>query len=236
MPKIIGIIPARGGSKGVKRKNIRQLNGRPLIDYAIASARQSRYLSDLYITTDDDEIADFARKKKVQVIQRGEQLSDDNAKMVDVVYHALQTVENSYQADDILCLMQPTCPLRTVDDIDGSIEILLHNKCDAVVGMTKAEHEHPERLYQIDAEGLSPLLPGLNDLNRQQLPEFYIRNGIVYTLKVTAFLKFKTFSPNHIRPLEVPHSRSVNIDTEEDFFYAEFLLQQREKNAQSSQS
>ncbi|MBX2808790.1 MAG: acylneuraminate cytidylyltransferase family protein [Cellvibrionaceae bacterium] len=236
MPRIIGIIPARGGSKGVKRKNIRPLNGRPLIDYAIASARNSRYLNAIYITTDDCEITAFARAHHVQVISRGDGLSNDCAKMVDVVTHALQMIADDYQQEDIFCLLQPTCPLRTAQDIDDAIRLLLKNDCDAVVGMSKAEHHHPERLYQLQQGRLTPLLAAFNDCNRQDLPTFYIRNGIIYALRINRFLSAKTFSPDVILPLEIPPKRAINIDTEDDFCYAEFLLQQRDHHAQSLKS
>lgn len=224
MARVIGLIPARGGSKGVKRKNIRLLNGKPLIAYAIQAAQQSRYLSELYVTTDDAEIADVARLFGVTVIERPSALATDDANMVDVVLHGLNEVCPKPSNDDIFCLMQPTCPFRTVGEIDESIEKLHVNDANAVVGVTRALHEHPERFYQIETGYLKPLMPEYLGRNRQELPEFLIRNGTIYTLRVKNFIKNQCFSPEKSIPLEIPPNHALNIDEEDDFLAAEFYI------------
>ncbi len=225
MSRVIGFIPARGGSKGVKRKNVRSLSGKPLIAYAIESALESRLITELYITTDDKEVVEIANNYGVQVIDRPNDLSDDHACMSDVIEHALVSLSVNYETNDIFCLLQPTCPFRKTEDIDKSINKLLSSNADAVIGVNEALHIHPERFYSVKGETLHTLMPEYSGVNRQDLPKFYIRNGIIYTLRVSNFLKNKKFSPENSIPIVIPLERTTNIDEESDFLYAEFQME-----------
>jgi len=224
MNRVIGFIPARGGSKGVKRKNVRLLNGKPLIAYTIECAQRSKFITDLYVTTDDSEVIKIAKQYGVKTIYRPDNLSDDVATMDDVIEHSLKYLNINYSDKDIFTLLQPTCPFRSTHDVDQSILTLRNSAVSAVVGVNEALHTHPERFYREENGCLKKLMPEFSGLNRQQLPTFYIRNGVVYTLKVLKFMENKVFSPEDSSPLVIPLERCVNIDEEEDFLYAEFKM------------
>jgi len=223
--KNIGFIPARGGSKGVKRKNLRLLGGKTLIEHSIHSAQESQLLTDLYVTTDDAEIAAVARDCGVHVIMRPAALADDHAGMVPVIQHALNEIYTDPVHTDTLNLLQPTCPFRAAEDIDDAIVLLKKGRANAVVAVTSAVHSHPARLYINDNHYLEPLMPALAVANRQELPSYLIRSGVIYTVNIAAFNEYATFTPERSLPLLLPDNRSVNIDEEEDFAYAQFRLQ-----------
>ena len=133
--KILAIIPARGGSKGIPRKNIKLLAGKPLIAYTIEAALKSKYLDRVIVSTEDREIAETSRHYGAEVIKRPKILAKDKAKTIDVIFHLLNVLKEKNYIPEIIVLLQPTSPLRIVKDIDKAIELFLKEKCESVVSV-----------------------------------------------------------------------------------------------------
>ena len=183
--KILGVIPAREGSKGVLKKNIRLLNGLPLIAYSIKSAQKSKFITDLIVSTDSKEIAQISKSFGAEIpFLRPKELADDNSSSFDVVSHALDEMElkNSCKYDAVI-LLQPTTPFRTTALIDKSISLLDINTLDSIVSINDVGPVHPYRMYSINEEKLlTPCFSNVNDamMPRQNLPKYFIRSGDVY--------------------------------------------------------
>ncbi|MFC1498517.1 cytidylyltransferase domain-containing protein [Verrucomicrobiota bacterium] len=233
--KILGLIPARGGSKGIKKKNIVPLAGKPLIFYTIKAAQGSSLLTDCIVSTDDKEIADAAVGYGMKVpFLRPPELSGDEARVQDVAFHTLKEYCNG--AFDYLLLLQPTAPFRTSEDIDESIRLAdQHNAC-SVVSFTHVETYHPYYMYRLEKSG-SPGLPSRVSqafdyevgMPRQQFPSMVYRNGAIYLTKTSYLREKESFVSENVVPYIMPPQRSVNIDTIEDMQYAEFLISQKLK-------
>lgn len=228
--KILGIIPARGGSKGVPRKNIRLLKNEPLIAYTIREARKSRLLTRLVTSTDNEEIKKIAENLGSEVIGRPPEIAEDQTPMAPVVEHVLKVLgEKEF---DFLILLQPTCPFRKSLDIDQSLQLLIEADADAVISVCRVFDMHPGRMYIMEDDRLFPFKAEWETERRQDLPPLFHRNGSIYAVKTEVFLEKKTFFPKKIRPYIMPPERSVNIDEEIDFQFAEFLM--RKKNVEDS--
>ncbi len=216
--KTLGLIPARGGSKGVVGKNLRPLRDKPLLAWTIEAAKQSQYLDRIVLSSDDEAIMAAAREWGCEVpFQRPAALARDDSPTMDAVYHTLESLPGY----DTLVLLQPTSPLRSAADIDRCLELSLPNKF--CVSVTKSS-ESPFWSYYKTTDGkMIPVLPS-NALRRQDLPETFIPNGAVYVADVKELLRCKGFFTEHTVAYEMPPERSVDIDTEADFAYLEFLF------------
>lgn len=218
--RVLAVIPARGGSQGVPRKNIRQLAGKPLIAWSLEHAAQSRYIDFTIVSTEDDEIAQVAREWGAAVpFTRPMQLASDTSTGDDVLCHA---VENSGGNYDYVVLLQPTSPLRTTADIDEAIELCINKTVVSVVSVSEAS-KSPYWMYQMDKNG--ELIPFFEDVmtNRQQLPRSYALNGAVYVLEVASLLACKKILQKQALGYLMPAERSYDIDTEIDFLICDFL-------------
>jgi CMP-N,N'-diacetyllegionaminic acid synthase len=220
----LGIIPARGGSKGIPGKNIRLLNGEPLIAYTIRAAQDSRALTRLILSTDSTEIAGIASGYGVEVLVRPPELAQDDTPTAPVALHALDALKARAYEYDCLVLLQPTCPLRTAGDIDESVRLLMNSAYDAVVSVYRIFDQHPARMYELHEGALIAYDERLEQWNRQELPPIYHRNGVIYAIKEKSFRKERTFMPSNKGAYVMPKLRSVNIDEESDFLFAEFLM------------
>jgi CMP-N-acetylneuraminic acid synthetase len=223
--KIVAIIPARGGSKGIPRKNIRLLAGKPLIAYSIEAALNSKYINRVIVTTEDKEIAGISRKYGAEVIERPEGLAKDNSQTIDVVKHILENLKkNENYTPDIIALLQPTSPLRTEKDIDNVIELFANNKCGSVISVCEAIH--PVYWTFTIEKYLKPLFSWDYILNkrRQDLPKTYILNGAVYITSLDNLYKYNSFFNRKIIPYIMQSKKSVDIDEKVDFEFVEFLL------------
>ena len=225
--KIVAIIPARGGSKGVKRKNIKSLAGKPLIQYAIDAARASRYKMDLVVTTDDKEIAAIAKSFNVEVLWRAQHLADDKALMPPVVKDVLNQLITKNREYDVILLLQPTSPFRNGFHIDAAMKILESGETDSVISVTAVDDAHPARMYHIEHDRLQAFLPAHEKNNRQNLPSLYLRNGLIYALRTDLFLRELTFFIPNSTPIIVDRTTAVNIDDHFDFELAEFLMSRK---------
>ncbi len=222
--KTLGLIPARGGSKGVPRKNIRLLHGKPLIAHTIEAAKKSRGLAEFVVSTDDPEIAEVSRAWGAEVLMRPPALAEDKIPMAPVALHVLETLKNAGREFDAVLLLQPTCPLRTATHMDEALGLFEKSNADAVVGVVRVYDEHPARMYKIVGERLTPYEPAFEKMNRQDLPPVYHRNGLIYAIRVEALRGQQIFFPKNSLPYVMNKKESVNIDEEEDFLFAEFLM------------
>ena len=229
-PNIIGIIPARGGSKGVSRKNIKLLGGKPLIWYTINEAKKSRYLSNFKVSTEDKEIAEVARQYDVEVIDRPSELAKDDTPARPVYQHAIKYLEEVEKLHpDIIVILQPTTPCRLAEDIDSAIDIFLKTDCDSVVSICEAEYP-PHWTFTIKKDRLKPMIPDWQNVyQRQKAPKTFRLNGTVYVIHHDVIMKHtEGLLGNNICPYIMPPERSVDIDNEIDFALAEVLIKRRE--------
>ena len=224
----IAIIPARSGSKGLPNKNIKDLAEKPLLAYSIEAALCSLQFSTVMVSTDSEEYADIAKTYGADVpFLRSEQASSDKASSWDTVLEVLDKYGSLGQTFDTFCLLQPTSPLRTSDDIIAAYKVFDENRAFSVVSMT--ELEHPVAWCGIlgKRNSIDGFIERSSDKQRQVLETYYRPNGAVYIVSIPEFRKdpflFREGSFAYIMPKE----RSIDIDTELDFKYAEFLIQYR---------
>lgn len=232
MPEVLGLIPARGGSKRLPRKNIKPLAGKPLIAWTIETARQSPLLSRVIVSTDDAEIARVARAWGAEVpFLRPDPLAQDEASQISVVTHAINWLEEHPRVTpDYIMLLQPTSPLRTVEDIETAIHIAQQRAAVAVVSVC-APDRHPYLCKRILADGtltdFVPLPRDLTSLRHQDLPPAYGLNGAIYLNRRESLLRDRTFVPPGTVAYVMPPERSLDVDSPWDFYLAELILQDR---------
>lgn len=228
--KILAIIPARGGSKGIHKKNITPINGKPLIFYTIEKALQSKYINRAVVSTDDNEIAETAKKYGADVLIRPKELALDDTPDLPVFQHALKELRKTEEyCSDLVIHLRPTCPLRIVDDIDNAIEKMLKTNCDSVRTITEVK-DHPYWTSKVEGDRLSPFLENCNVskyYRRQLLPDAYITNGAADVLKPNIIMNKNNLYGEDIRGIIIPAERSVDIDTEFDLKLVEILLKER---------
>lgn len=227
--KILGIIPARGGSKGVPGKNIKPLNGKELIAYTIETALQSK-LDDVIVSTDDVNIKNVALKYGALVpFIRPAELASDKAASIPVAIHGLQEMEKLNNTTyDAIMLLQPTTPFRSVDDINQSIETLIESGSDSVISVKDVQANHPARMKYLVGNQLMdpPFCEEYENQNRQELETYYIRNGAIYLTRRDVLLG-GSYKGKDCRAHIMPDERSVNIDNLMDFEYAEWLISRK---------
>lgn len=220
---VLAIIPARGGSKGVPRKNIRLLAGKPLIAWTIDEANKSKYIDRLILSSEDEEIIKVAREYGCEVpFKRPVELAQDDTPGIESVIHSLDTLEEKY---DYVVLLQPTSPLRTVEDIDGCIQYCIMTESHACVSVTKAQ-QSPYWMYNLgDDMKLKPFVQHDGRINRRQdLPEVYMLNGAVYVAEYGFIVENKSFLTEETVGYIMLGEKSVDIDTGNDFKLAELIL------------
>jgi CMP-N,N'-diacetyllegionaminic acid synthase len=225
---ILAIIPARGGSKGIVKKNIRSLAGKPLIAYTIEEAKKSKFITKTVVSTDDAEIAAISSDLKSEVLIRPDNLAKDSASSIDVIYHVLEKVKETGFIPDVVVLLQPTSPLRTVYDIDGGIEAFLEGECDSLVSVCVSNHP-PFWSFEKKGRFLYPLF-GKRYLEkiRQDLPDTYLPNGAIFISSPSKLIKHHDFFNNKTIPYLMPPERSIDIDTEFDLMLAEMIILNRD--------
>jgi len=224
--KILAVITARGGSKGVPRKNIRKIADKPLIVWTIEEADKSNYLDKVILSSEDDEIINIAIKSGCDVpFIRPKILSGDNIAAVEVALHAIETLSENY---DYVVQLQPTSPLRIAEDIDACIKLCAESKAPACVSVAEVE-KHPFWMYKILGDGKLKSFSdeGAETSQRQGLPELYALNGAIYVAQTEWFVKKKKFITSETLGFRMPKERSLDIDTEFDFMLGDFLLRRR---------
>ena len=223
--QVLGIIPARGASKGVPRKNIRIVGGRPLIAWTIDAARQSKYLDRVVVSTDDTEIAEVARGFGADVpFLRSAELAADDTPGIEPVLHAVDLLPDH----DYIVLLQPTSPLRTAEDIDGCIELCVSSKAPAAASVCRVE-KSPYWMYTLERDAkMRPLLDKTPLAScRQDLPPVYVLNGAVYVAGTRWLKNAREFVTADTAGYVMPCARSLDIDTELDLKIADALLREK---------
>ncbi len=224
--RILALILARGGSKRLPGKNIRLLGGRPLIGWSIDTGKLIPEVCDILVSTDDPKIQDVAKGLGAYTPWlRPKELSADNSSSVDAALHALDWYESKHGVVDGLLLLQPTSPFRRIEKIKEGVELFSTHKCDSVLGVSPT-HAHPKWTFTIENNILSPFLSdhGLNTRS-QDLESAYIVNGSFYLISPDALRQEKSFFIEGTLPLVIDSSiESLDIDTEQDWQYAEYCL------------
>ncbi|MBQ7594948.1 MAG: acylneuraminate cytidylyltransferase family protein [Synergistaceae bacterium] len=222
--KILALIPARGGSKGIKGKNITPLAGRPLIAYTIEAALNSKYIDKVIVSTDNQEIANTAKKFGAEVpFMRPPELADDKAKTIDAVLHALRELNQDGKSYDVLILLQPTSPLRNTEDIDNAIETFFDNGKKGLVSISPVE-DSPVLIRSLDSQGKMSRLLNLNSTcRRQDMPEYFRVNGSIYINNVSEINISTSFNDNPI-PFIMTREHSLDIDEPKDLILAEYYI------------
>lgn len=225
--RILAVIPARGGSKGVPGKNIKILGDKPLIAYSIESAKKSRLLSEIMVTTDDETIADVALQWGANIpFMRPKELAEDVTPTLAVIQHALEFYESRGDFFDAVCLLQPTSPFREDGFIDAAITKFKESKADSLVSVLPVPHEYnPHWTFETDESGFLKIATGDEKLisRRQDLPKAYHRDGAVYIMK-TDIVKQDSLYGKQLTYIESNPENYVNIDTLQDWEKASLLI------------
>lgn len=219
------MIPARGGSKGVKRKNILPLAGRPLITHTIEAAQAASCVSRLIVTTDDGEIAQVAKQHGCEVHMRSPRLATDTTPMVPVLLDVLDSVVDVENVDIVLVL-QPTSPFRTAEDIDEAIHDLVASSADSIVSVYEVGDCHPSRMYRLSDNHLCPLAEESPSRLRQDVDRLYHRNGAIYACRTYLLREQRRLIGSDPLAYVMPRERSVNIDDSLDWVLAQALAEQ----------
>lgn len=227
--KILGLIPARGGSKGIPRKNIKLLCGKPLIQYTIESAQEAKVLTEIMVSTEDEEIAAVAKSLGATVpFLRPQTLAGDKAPTIDAVINVLETYDKLGKSFDAVCLLQPTNPLRSAEVIQQSIKKFKETQADCLLSVRVVPHEYNPHWTFEEKEDTQLLKIATGEqviiARRQDLPPAYYRDGSIYLTKSSVILEQKSLYGDQISFIKMEGEPHVNIDTSHDWKKAEELL------------
>jgi CMP-N,N'-diacetyllegionaminic acid synthase len=216
--KVLAVIAARGGSKGLPGKNIIELAGKPLVAWSIEAARRSQYIDRLILSSENEDIIAVAKRFGCEVpFRRPPELATDSAGADPVLVHALDHLDEAF---DFFVLLQPTSPLRTAADIDGAIELCVRRGAPACVGMCESP-KPAEWMYRVGDDGrVRPVLGEITTLRRQELPATFVVNGAVYVARVDWYRRHRAFLSPETVAWRMPPERSIDIDTELDLIIA----------------
>ena len=225
--KVLGLITARGGSKGLPEKNIKLFCGMPLIYWSISAALNSKYIDRLIISTDDPEIAEVAVQFGCEApFMRPSEFATDTSPSSDAIRHAINFVTAQGEKYDVVTLLEPTSPLRQAADIDSSIEIFFSSNKKSVLSVTRAESFHPNFMFELDENQV--MIPFENkkfrSVRRQDISGIYALDGTIYTFCPQSFLQTsEVFIPGSTIGLQLEKYKSIEIDDVYDFIQAEAL-------------
>jgi len=224
--KIVAIITARGGSKGLIGKNVASLSGKPLITHTINAAKKSKLIDDVVVTTDDFVIEAVAKENDVKIINRPNDLAADDSSSYDAVKHALDTLKSDGQTHTHFILLQPTSPLRNEQHIDEALSGFLNTNYNSCMSICAVDH-HPYKMLKINQNSALEPLQGAEHLDapRQKLPDIYRQNGAIYIMGCDDFFhKTNNFYLEPVMPYVMDARSSVDIDTQADLDIAELYL------------
>jgi len=228
--RVLGLIGARGGSKGIPRKNLVDLAGHPLIYYTFSEARKSRLLDRVVLSTDDTEIAALAKSCGVEApFLRPADLASDTAALADAIQHALEWLKaNEAYTPDAILLLQPTSPLRQTKHIDEAVTLFQTENADSVISLSPPQ-EHPWDMVYFEDQRMHFARDKYSELtNRQTYREFFYINGAIYITRLELFAKHKNFWAGKITPYHMDALDSIDVDSEADLVIADCLLRRRQ--------
>lgn len=221
MIKVTAIIPARGGSKGVPKKNKKIIGGKPLIAYTIEAALESKFLGKIVVSSDDPEIIKIAKKySRIEIHERDDSMATDSSPVGETVYAIIAD-------DDIdaVMILQPTAPIRTGKNIDEAILQLNDNvDVNSIISVVEMNDIHPARMYWNESFSLTPIMPEFEKSRRQDIPLAYYRNGAIYLTRKESFMTDYSFITKPIMPYIMPFNWLLNIDEPRDILIAEVLI------------
>ncbi len=231
--RVLGIVTARGGSKGIPRKNLTLLAGRPLLQWTADAALSATRLDRVIVSTDDEEIANASRSFGLDVpFMRPAELARDDTPSIPVVQHAVRELRNSGDNYDAVFLLQPTNPLRRASDIDGAIELLESTGADSVISFVDVGEKHPARMKLIESDGRvvdPPFAERFEGQRRQDLPKLYLREGSVYLTRMSVLMEQDSLKGKDCRAWLMPVERASTIDSLWDLFLVEQLIKKEER-------
>jgi CMP-N,N'-diacetyllegionaminic acid synthase len=225
--RVLAIIPARGGSKGIPKKNITSLAGKPLVAWTIEQALKSTYVDMTIVSTEDPEISRISKKYGAQVIDRPKELAKDDSPTFDAILHAINHLRERGESFDIIILLEPTSPLRKEDDIDNAIDLFIRNyeKADSLVSVGEVHLENPWIMKEIRDGYVKPFIEPKNNIyQRQQLPPVYFPYGVVYLSKIEALEKKKTFYQDKTIAYFIERWQNYEIDDSCDLLVTEAII------------
>lgn len=227
-PRIVALIPARGGSKGIPGKNLRSLGGKPLLQLAFEAAKNSGVVERVLLSTDSEEIAALGRSLGIEVpFLRPPELAQDSTPMIGVLKHLIQHLRQTGSEPDAIMLLQPTAPLRTATHLKQAGEALIPADVDSVVGVTEIPgHYSPHYAMKVTPEGkLTYYLPDSAQIKRRQdVPKAYSRDGTVYLFRISTLERYDDIYGENCIPLVIPSDETLNLDTMEDWEHAERIF------------
>lgn len=231
---ILAVITARGGSKGIPRKNIVKFAGKPLLAHVLQKALKSKYITKVVVSSEDNEILSVAKKYGGDevVLKRPSELAKDNSPSLPVVQHAVETIEKKDKIKfDFVVLLQPTTPLMTTRDIDNAVEKLIKTKADTVVSVCEINDTHPIKIKKIIDDKLVQYIDSIkeNIFRRQDMPKAYKRNGGIYANKRDIVMKENSLygTDKDCRAYIMPKERSIDINSIEDLYLAEIIYKKK---------
>jgi len=215
--KILSIIPARGGSKGLPRKNIADLAGKPLIAWTIEASLNSEYISKTIVSSDDDEILNISKKYNADIIKRPDELALDTTAIEPVIKHVVEELKIENLEYDYLVLLQPTSPLRYAKDIDNAFDMLFKNNATALISVCEIDN----KILKAFKQNKDTFIEGISNnkypfMRRQDLPKIYLSNGSIYIIKIDEFLINNSFHTNKTISYIMNEIKSIDIDTQGD--------------------
>jgi N-acylneuraminate cytidylyltransferase/CMP-N,N'-diacetyllegionaminic acid synthase len=231
--KVLAVIPARSGSKGLPGKNIKELCGKPLVAWSVDAAKESKYIDKIVVSTDSDEIAEIGKKYGAEVpFMRPAELARDTSPGYEVLEHVILTLQEMGDCYDFIVVLEPTSPLREVSDIDNSLETLVNNikRAESIVGVCALDATHPEFLVTINPEGFLSLYGGKKfsePTRRQDLSKLYFFEGTIYISTIEALFKNKGFCHEKTLAYIVPKWKAFEVDDLIDFFCVEAVLKNK---------
>jgi len=224
--KVLAIIPARGGSKGIPLKNIKNLSGKPLIEYSINAALNSKKIDRIIVSTDNEKIARVSKSLGVEVpFLRPKKISTDSSNTIDLVKHTIKKLENYEFIPDIITILQPTSPFRTSQMIDKSIDLLIKSNSTSIISVSKIK-KHPYSSFWFCGKHLKPFKSDfLKFYQRQLFPELFYPTGAIYTFWTSTLKKYNSLYGPRIKPMII-NNEIVNLDIDDnfDFFIAEMCM------------
>ena len=216
------LIPARGGSKRFPRKNVAPLKGRPLLSYSISAARASGLFEEVYVSTDDGEIARIAAAEGATVLERPEALAGDQARVIDVALHALDVFEDEGRIYDNLCVVYATAPLMSAEDLQGGWKLFNEKRANSVMAVTPY-YEHPLQALVERGRFLRPVFPKAM-VPRQKLPDYQVDIGYFYFIRSKVLRQRRNFYVPRLAGYPIPRLRAVDIDEPEHLKVVEALM------------
>ena len=228
--KVVAIIPAKGGSKRLPRKNIVNFRGKPIIDWTIKAAIDSGIFERIVVSTEDDEIAEIASKRNIDLDNRSERLSSDKSTVDQVCLDFLINEEKKSRYYDVICCLYATAPLRNAEDIINTVDLVTSQKSEQAMAVTNFSYPAFQAMFINGLSELNPLFPELIKKRSSELEEIVVDNGSTYVSTVKAFRREGSFISNKMLGYKMPKNRSVDIDYEEDLKLAEMFAEMMHKN------